>query len=202
MGETINISYDIKVKDIKLQQIQTLISRFKFVDCYTFSHSIRVMKYAVEFAKYMNYSNDDVKTLKYGSIIHDIGKIVIPKEILNKKEKLDKEDYEIIKNHPYIGYQIVKNMKFLKDEEKDIVLHHHEQIDGNGYPYGLNGTELSKFCKIISVIDAFDAMISDRPYRSALTIEEAISELWANTGTQFDAHIVEDFSKYIQGVKI
>lgn len=191
-------NFNFKSEDIKLQQIKTLVNRFQFVDNYTFAHSVRVMQYATGFANYMNYSKEDIKILKYGSILHDIGKIVVPKKILNKKGKLDKQEYEIIKKHPYIGYEIVNKIKSLGGDEKDIILHHHERIDGKGYPDGLNGTQLSRFCKIVSIADAYDAMISQRPYRSGFSNEKVISKLWTNSGTQFDIDMVKKFINYIQ----
>jgi len=143
----------------------------------------------------MNLSREEVELLKYGCYLHDVGKIDIEIPILNKKEKLTEEEFEIIKQHAVKGAQVVEGIRFLKDV-REIILYHQERYDGKGYPKGLRGKEIPLLARIVAVADTFDAMTSDRPYSRRMSFHDAIDELDRNAGTQFDPDIVAAFLKY------
>nr|WP_328701145.1 diguanylate cyclase [Aquibacillus kalidii] len=175
------------------QQLKIFLAR----DIYTYRHSKRVFKYAVEFSKLLDLKDYERKVLMLGALIHDIGKLEVPREIISKKGKLTKEEWELVKNHVTWGKQIVE----LHDKNKDIsplVELHHERYDGKGYPHGLKGEEIPKLARILCIIDSFDAMTTERPYQKTKTFQEAIVELRACAGTQFDPYFVEGFIDYIE----
>lgn len=178
--------------------IKVLVNSIEAKDEYLKGHCNRVMEYSVMIAKELSLSNSDIMTIKYGSILHDIGKIGIAEDVLNKKSRFTNEEYNIIKKHPEIGYGIIKDVSEL-NEAKRIVYEHHERIDGLGYPQGLKGDEIHLLARIVSVADAYDAMTSKRAYRQdPLTTEEAIDELIKNSSTQFDKNIVQIFIKSLK----
>ena len=166
-------------------------------DQYTERHSVNVTRLSVRTAQSMNLTPGEIECLEISSILHDIGKIAIPDNILLKPGSLTDEEYDTIKTHPEIGENILKSIKLFETERK-IVRHHHERWDGKGYPDGLSGKEIPLLSRILSVADAYDAMTSDRPYRKGLPVEKAIGELRRNTGTQFDKEIVDAFIVTIQ----
>ncbi len=131
------------------------------------------------------------------ALLHDIGKVYIPTAILNKKSKLTEEEFRIIRFHPLIGAELLNEMNYSYDIVES-VLHHHERWDGKGYPFGLKGQEIPFYSRVLSVADAFDAMISNRPYKKAIPHNLALAELKANAGTQFDPYIIESFVGKVQ----
>jgi len=135
------------------------------------------------------------------SELHDIGKIAIDDSILNKPGKLTDKEWESIKKHPEIGYRILSATPEYSEIAQDI-LSHHERYDGNGYPRGLKGDEIPIRARVISIADAFDAMISDRPYRKAMTSFEAIEEIKRNTGSQFDPEVSNIFVSLFEEIQI
>ena len=137
-------------------------------------------------------NNDELENIRKGALLHDIGKIGIPDKILKKPGKLTPSEWQIIKQHPIIGYRMIAGIKFLKVPAQ-IVLHHHEHYNGNGYPAGLKGKKIPVGARIFAVADALEALISDRPYRKACTIYEAKEEIIRCSGSQFDPEIVEAF---------
>ncbi len=155
-------------------------------------HSERVSKICVNIGQALKMRDEDIKMLKVISNLHDIGKIAIDDAILNKPGKLDEKEWEQIKRHPEIGYRILATTPEYADIAQDI-LSHHERFDGRGYPRGLSGSEIPLRARIISVADAYDAMVSERPYRKPLTHQEAIDEIIKNTGSQFDPIIAQTF---------
>ncbi len=182
-------------KDSKSQYIETvnaLMRAMEARDKYTEGHSQRVAEIVKELARELKYSDWSIDKLNIASLLHDVGKIGIDDYILNKPGKLTDEEYGIIKCHPIIGYNILKDVKNLKDVI-DIVKHHHERYDGKGYPDGTSGEELSLDVYIVQLADCIDAMATDRPYRGALTREQIISELEGNSGTQFHPRVVNAY---------
>jgi|GEM_PF-4851160 len=159
---------------------------------YLFGHSEKVAELSYLLGKALNLSKQTLKDLKLTAIYHDIGKTKIPSSILNKPHSLNIDEWAIMKEHPIIGYNIIKN-KMKLHNVAFYVKHHHEKIDGSGYPSGLRGDKIPYISRIIAIVDAYDAMTVDRPYRKALSKEQAIKELKDNAGTQFDQHIVEVF---------
>lgn len=157
-------------------------------------HSGEVAKWAKEIGVSMGLSVQKVKEIELAGLLHDIGKIAIKEDILNKPGKLTEEEYDEIKRHPESGYHILKSV----DEYSSLaqcVLEHHERFDGKGYPKGIKGSQISLIARIISVADAFEAMIAQRPYRKSLTEEMAIEEIKKNANTQFDPEVVTAFLK-------
>lgn len=161
---------------------------------YTRGHSERVTDYAVAIAKEMEISSKEINTLKYAALLHDIGKIGISDLILNKPGDLTSDEYEEIKQHPAIGHDMLKPIKFLHNA-LPIVRHHHERMDGKGYPDGKKGEDLSYAERICMVADAYDAMNSTRPYRKVLEQEKIFAELDKHSGTQFDKDVVKTLIK-------
>jgi diguanylate cyclase (GGDEF)-like protein/PAS domain S-box-containing protein len=155
-------------------------------------HSYRVSKLCESMGKALGLSEDDIKELKTVGLLHDIGKIAIEENILNKKEKLTDEEWEEIKRHPEIGYRILSTVNDMS-EMSEYVLAHHERWDGIGYPKGLKGEEIPLQSRIITIADSYDAMISERSYRNALPEEVAIKELKINEGIQFDPRLIRLF---------
>jgi len=171
---------------------QSLITSIHLRDHYTERHSVNVTGLAVSTAEALNCSEKEIESIRIAGMLHDIGKIAIPDNILLKEGRLTDEEYTIIKKHPTIGENILKAVA-LMDTERKIILHHHERWDGRGYPDGLSGKEIPLLSRILSVADSFDAMITDRPYREALTIDVAIGELQQNSNSQFDKDVVGTF---------
>lgn len=175
-------------------------------DDYTYFHCINVSFYASLIAKHLNLTRSDTKIVIYASLLHDLGKIKIPNEILNKKGKLTDREYEEIKRHTIYGYNIIKDNPYILDEVKSVILMHHEREDRSGYPLGSGGEELSLYTKIVSVADVYDAMTSDRPYRDALTPFDAFEEFFIIRQSSLDINIVNaliyNLSRYYVGSKV
>ncbi|QZY55387.1 HD-GYP domain-containing protein [Crassaminicella profunda] len=173
-------------------RIQTIIRMLEEKDGFTKNHSLMVGSYAKIFGQKLGLSSEDIQELEYAGIIHDIGKITIPDRILLKQSKLTKDEYEIIKKHPFEGYKILKEMKAPKNL-LHYVLYHHERADGKGYPSGLKEKEIPYKVRLFSICDAYEAMTGDRPYRDILSKEEALKRLKIGAGSQFDQKLVDSF---------
>jgi len=160
------------------------------IDPYTRQHSLRVAEYAVKLARGLNLRESEVQTIEYAALVHDLGKIDIRyRDILSKPGKLSTDERKTLTRHPGVGADIVTKVKSLK-RASEMVRSHHERPDGKGYPYGLKDLDVPMGARILNVCDAFDAMTSDRPYRPAMTVEEAMAELVRCAGTQFDKKVV------------
>lgn len=158
----------------------------------TAEHSLELNLIAMEIGKRMELSEDQLRHLNWGTLLHDIGKLAVPDHILLKPGKLSPEEFELIKRHPAIGYQILSGADYLK-VTAEIALYHQEKYDGSGYPYGLQGEEIPLLARICTIADAFQAMIADRPYRKGRSLEEAVEEVKRCSGTHFDPAIVAVF---------
>jgi len=159
-------------------------------DLYTADHARSIAELAVAVGRRLGLADGDVHDLRYGAIFHDIGKIAVPDAILTKPAPLDAEELEVVRRHPLVGEQILAPVPFLSGVRR-IVRHDHERWDGAGYPDGLRGQEIPLGARIVLVVDAFQAMTSDRPYRRALDADTARAELLTGAGSQFDAQVVE-----------
>ena len=175
-----------------LSTVQALVSAIEANDAYTRGHSERVTRLSLALAKKLGLDDEDLKHLEQAAILHDIGKIGIDVGLLHKKGKLTPADIEVLKLHPSIGVRILEPIHFL-GTVREIIEQHHERFDGNGYPNGLSGEEWLIEGKILAVCDTFDAMTSDRPYRTALSREVAIKEIKDHSGTQFDPRVAATF---------
>lgn len=161
-------------------------------DCYTKGHCLNVASLALKLAESLNISEEYNTKIFYAALVHDLGKTIIPNDILNKKGKLTKEEYECIKQHSIYGANALAQMEQL-DEIALAVRHHHEHYDGNGYPDGLSGSQIPLISRIISICDSYDAITNDRPYRKAQSHEYALKEIDACSGKQFDGFLVDRF---------
>lgn len=177
--------------------IRALVQAVEEKDTYTRGHSERVTTFSVKIAEKMGFSDRQILSIRYGGVLHDIGKIGINVNIIQKPGRLTDEEFNIIKNHPLIGERIISPIAFLKDV-LPVVSQHHERYDGHGYPLGIDGSRMVPEARVLAVADAYDAMITARPYRSPLPREEAIAELRRCSGTQFDPIVVEFFLELLE----
>lgn len=182
----------IEMRNLYLSTIQALNKSLEAKDPYTSGHAARVEKFAVELAEAYNLPFESIQNIKTAAILHDIGKIGINDSILNKASRLTMEEYQEIMRHPSIGAEIISKVDFLK-HITGIIKHHHERYDGKGYPDGLLGEQIPIEACVLVIADSYDAMTTDRPYRKALTKEEAIEEIRRNAGTQFHPALAEKF---------
>jgi putative nucleotidyltransferase with HDIG domain len=181
-----------QVRQQYLHSIKSLALALEARDSYTQGHSLRVTQYSLLVAEYLSLPTQKKEKLHVAGLLHDIGKIGIEEEILKKPNKLTPEQYEQIKIHPILAVKILRPL--ITDEDiLDIIRHHHETWDGNGYPDGLKGEEISLEARIMQVCDTFDAITSNRPYRKALPKEIAYEELIRCSGSQFDPYIIRSF---------
>ena len=199
-------AYDLKQKNDKLlNELRAALSQLEEVSMgtiraladaldakcdYTSGHSLRVSRYAVGIAQELNLSIDEQKNIELAGVLHDIGKIGVPEAVLWKADKLNDHEQSIMSTHPVKSAQIIGELRGL-EKVREYVLHHHEHMDGSGYPNGLIGEAIPFGSRIILVADAYDAMTTDRPYRSSIGHEKAACELRKFTGKQFDPVIVE-----------
>ena len=187
-----NIELFNNLQAFYFEMVQTLARAIDAKDEYTHDHADRARKYAKEIAVKMNLPHTIVRNIEYAALMHDIGKIGIADNILLKKDKLTEKELDILKTHPIIGNKILAPVKFLSSVAP-MVLYHQEWYDGSGYPEGLEKEEIPLGARIVAVIDAYDAMTSDRPYRKALPVKVAVEELKKGSGIQFDPKIVDIF---------
>ncbi|OQP06220.1 HD family phosphohydrolase [Geobacillus sp. 46C-IIa] len=188
---------EIKFKQ-DLEALEQQVKFFLSKDVYTYRHSKRVFKYALEFGSRLGELTDhERQTLILGALIHDIGKIEVPRDILNKQGKLEKHEWEIVKKHVTWGREIIAAEKRFDDLLPLIELHH-ERYDGKGYPYGLKGEEIPKLARILCILDSFDAMTTERPYQPTKTFEEALEEIERCAGTQFDPVYAAKFVAFVR----
>ncbi|MCS7224353.1 MAG: HD domain-containing protein [Armatimonadetes bacterium] len=176
------------------QAIRALVSALDARDPYTRGHSERVTDYSVTIAQEMGLNRSDVERIRLSALLHDIGKVGVPDAILLKDGRLTDQEYEIIKQHPEIGYRVLRNMKRL-GPYLDGVRYHHERLSGRGYPLGLMGDAIPLDARVIAVADVYDACTSDRPYRKAFPPEKALKILNEGKGTEFDPVCVEAFER-------
>jgi len=187
----INIDNSAAVDNIVYSLASTVDAR----DHYTYGHSKLVCKYASELARAIGYDKDGIRRIRAASLLHDIGKLNMPDSILTKRGPLTNEEWETIKNHPQLALDIIKYVVGLRDCI-DAILYHHERYDGQGYPKGLKGKDIPLDARIMTIADSYDAMKSERNYKTrGMTEEEALKELERCSGTQFDPELVEVFIK-------
>jgi len=180
-----------------LDAIEEQLKLLLYKDVYTYRHSKRVFTYAMEFSDRLPLTEEEKRTLVLGALVHDIGKIEVSRDIINKTSKLDPDEWEIMKKHVIWGKEIIlSDGRF--EEVIPLVELHHERYDGKGYPYGLKDEQIPKLARILCIIDSFDAMTTDRPYQRTKTFSEAIVELRRCSGTQFDPQYVEPFIQMIE----
>lgn len=182
----------IALKSTTLSTLEAFTETIEQKDPYTKGHCSRVRTIALAIARQLNFSEERLHILEGGALLHDIGKIGIPEEILNKPSKLTKSEYALIREHPVAGERIVTHIDMFQ-AYRPIIRSHHERMDGKGYPDGLKGDQIPLDVRIVSLADAFDAMTTSRAYRSALPTELAVEELKLFSGIQFDPDLVNLF---------
>lgn len=177
-----------------------LANAIELRDHYTRGHVERVRDHAVAIAKHQGWTDAQLNHLKYGSILHDIGKIHIMESVLAKPGPLNESEWDVMKNHPVVGMEMVKNIPFLAPAIP-VILHHHERWDGHGYPYRLAGEQIPKAARIVAVADSLDAMVSSRNYRDSLTPDQAYKEILRCNGRQYDPDVVKSFQSVWEEIK-
>lgn len=183
-----------QTEKMTVQMMQTLSTTIEAKDEYTRGHSIRVAEYAACIAQALGWSFDEVQNIKHCAYLHDIGKIGIPDSILNKPGKLTDEEFNLIRQHPIIGENIVKDVKIVP-HLKQVTRSHHEHYDGTGYPDGLKGETIPIYARIVAIADSYDAMNSKRIYRNALSYDKIREQISGNANKQFDPKLVDVFLK-------
>ncbi|MCK8058141.1 MULTISPECIES: HD domain-containing phosphohydrolase [unclassified Fusibacter] len=200
IGTHVNIDRQMKMQEKLKTQTHSIVAAFSKVielkDMYTKSHLENVANISVKIGRYMNLSDLNLECLYIAGHLHDLGKVQIPKEILNKTGKLTADEYEIVKKHSNDAFVILKEFDF-GFPLATIVRQHHERIDGSGYPDGLRKSEILIESQIIAVADTIDAMLTDRPYRSKRSIEEVIETLISSKNIEFDASVVNAALSYL-----
>lgn len=189
-------AYSDSLENATVQLMSSLQRAMEEKDYYTAGHTMRVTSYAAMLGTAMGLDSQDLIVLRRAAQFHDIGKLVIDLSCIQKKGPLSDEERQLINEHPSVGANIIKPLGFM-EREQFIIRHHHERMDGAGYPDGLGGRELDELTKIITVADSYDAMTSSRNYRRNMNMDEAIEELNRCAGTQFDTEIVAVFAEHI-----
>jgi putative nucleotidyltransferase with HDIG domain len=181
---------NLDLRASRVEALRALSSSVDARDKYTYDHSNRVARLAAMLAREMGFAESTVEIIEGGALLHDIGKLSVDIEILSKPGPLEPEETACVRQHPLSSAEVVSHVELLR-KSVDIVRHHHERPDGTGYPDGLKGHEIPVGARILNVADAFDAMISDRPYRRGKTLDEALEELRVGSGSEFDPVVVE-----------
>ena len=184
-------------QQMTFQTIMTIVNTIDAKDQYTKGHSQRVSDYSVALAKELGLSREEVEKIRYIALLHDIGKIGVPDNILNKPGKLTNEEFSLMKMHTIVGGEILKDIESVSSLDVG-AKYHHERNDGHGYPDGLKGGEIPYVARLICIADAYDAMASNRIYRKHLTQESIVNEIERCKGTQFDPEMTEAFLALIR----
>jgi len=196
MNQTL-IDAQRKLEEAEIDTITSLILMEEAKDPYVHGHSGRVSKFSVAMAEALNYSQDTKETIRRAALLHDMGKLIISDDVLLKPVKLNDEEWDVIKQHPQKAVDILEPLRFLHLEKK-IILHHHERVDGQGYPKGLKEQEIPLESRIIAIADTFDAMNSTRIYREPCSKEYILTELRKVAGTQLDADLITVFLRLLE----
>jgi len=179
--------------------VRSFVKAIEIKDLYTQGHSLRVSELSVHVADELGIGYEERRVTKYAALLHDVGKIGVRLCVINKPGPLDDDEFAEMQRHPTIGASILHDIDFL-EPAIDIVRYHHERLDGRGYPQGVGADRLSKIVRIVTAVDAFDAMTSTRSYRRALAVEEAVAELRRCVGGQFDAEVVEALARCVERI--
>lgn len=189
-----NISDTIVNDVLKKDGVGLNLDELKVSDEYTFKHSVDVAAGSIILAKYLGLGADNIRDIGTAGVLHDIGKIMIPNEILNKNGKLTDKEFAVIKNHPVYGYQMLSKNQSIAEPIRRAVLYHHEKFCGGGYPSGLKGNEIPLYARVLSVIDVFDALVTERPYHKAYSVADTL-EIMYTMYSQFDVEVFQAFLK-------
>jgi HD-GYP domain-containing protein (c-di-GMP phosphodiesterase class II) len=196
MEATDNITNELMKSITDNDAVAVDISILKVSDEYTFKHSVDVATMAMVVAKQHGMSKSEIRDIGMAGILHDVGKTKIPNEILNKPGKLTDEEFTIMKNHPVYGYKILKEKPEMSNDILLGVLQHHEKMNGKGYPMGVSSDKIGKFARIISVVDVYDALVTERPYKKAFTPRDAVEMIMSMTA-DMDINAMKSFMKSV-----
>lgn len=191
IDKCIYIANDIVQQVLNMKDVAAEVNRISGYDLCTWTHSVDVCTYAVMCGVAMHYSDKDLKELSQAALLHDVGKIMVNLNIINKPTKLTNDEYAIIKNHPEYGYDIVRKNKSFSESVCDAIYEHHENEDGTGYPRGIKGNEIHQYAKIIHAVDVYEACTAIRPYKKPMNPADAIENLMAGYGKSFDTHVID-----------
>ncbi|WP_255507940.1 HD-GYP domain-containing protein [Lysinibacillus sp. BW-2-10] len=194
IGELVD---DLLNSIMKSDEILTVLTDTLIYDEYIYQHSFQVTLYSVAIAREMGYSREELKTIGIGAMLHDVGKMIIPTDILFKPDRLTDEEYEIMKQHARSGFDILRNLHTVSLLVAHCAFQHHERLDGSGYPRGLVEYEIHPYAKIIAVADVFDAVTSNRVYRKKMLPSQGVEIINAGKGTIFDKRVVDAFNRSI-----
>ncbi len=190
----------MEIPEDTIKSLKTFINMINLKDRYTYGHTERVVIYVKWFAQMLKLKEEDQVQIQIAAYLHDIGKLEIPEDVLNKRERLTDEEFQMFKDHPQVGVDLIQHIKPFKPFIP-FIKHHHERYDGRGYPSGLKGQEIPYLARMLTIADSFDAMTSNRPYNVTKNHEEGIQELRANSGAQFDPELVEKFIEMLEKYK-
>jgi HD-GYP domain-containing protein (c-di-GMP phosphodiesterase class II) len=185
-----------EMKSLFINTVSSLANAIDAKSPWTKGHSERVMNVAATIAREMGLAESEVEQVRLAGLLHDVGKIGIIEALLEKPAELSEDEFPPLRLHPEKGVAILAPIRQLQDIIPG-VLHHHERMDGSGYPYGLKGEAIPLAARIVAVADSFDAMVSERPYKKGLSVKEAVGELKRCAGSQFDRAVVEAFTGYL-----
>ncbi len=173
------------------------LSDIRTVDDYTFGHCVNVAVLSIAMGKALRYNQNELKNLGIGAVLHDVGKIKIEDEILNKPGSLTEEEYDKIKNHTWFGYNVLRDYEEISIISAHVALQHHERFNGDGYPRGLKGNKIHEFAQIVSIADVYDALTANRVYKKAAPPHKAINFISTVSGYQFNPKFVDEFLKHL-----
>ncbi|HEY5156790.1 MAG TPA: HD domain-containing phosphohydrolase [Anaerolineales bacterium] len=185
----------VELFDTRAAHLQTVVMLANVIearDPYTAGHIERVRRLAINLAFALNWSTEDIAILEFGAILHDIGKIVVPGRVLKKTGPLDEEEWKLMRQHPEVGAKMLESVDHLK-AAVPYVLYHHEWWNGSGYPEGLSGLKIPREGRLLAIVDAFDAMTTNRPYHVSMSAKDGLEEIRENQGIYFDPDMVEVF---------
>jgi HD-GYP domain-containing protein (c-di-GMP phosphodiesterase class II) len=194
-SEAKQFSHEDESEEVERAVLKSLLAALKARDLDTYDHAQRTVKISLLLGRACGLDYGEIRSLEFGALLHDIGKIGVPDNVLRKAGKLNDLEWAMMRRHPILGQEILRGLSFL-GAAGTIVGQHHENWDGSGYPLGLRGEEITLSARVLMVADAFDAMTSDRAYRPARSYEEAVKELDACAGTHFDPRVVAAFHRF------
>ncbi len=193
-----NVRLIRSVEDAHLSTLQSMALMIEAKDAYTHGHSVRVRDYAVMVARRLGMSEHEIETLRLVAPLHDVGKIGVKDGVLNKNGPPTDDEWEMIKRHPIVGYEVLMPVRLFSPEHLQLVRSHHERVDGSGYPDGAKGDQISIITRVLSVADAYDAMSSNRAYRDALSTQKIVDQIKKSSGTQFDPKVARVFIEMLE----
>ncbi len=199
LGKSINVDDALKQTDQMVENIisnenaMVLLTQLKHRDNYTSLHSINVSILSILFGRHMGFNQKELLTLGIGALLHDIGKMQVPLNILNKPGKLNDDEKKIMNSHPQMGYDVLVNSKNFPVEALDIIRFHHERLDGSGYPKRLMNDEIKSYVQIVALVDFYDAVTSDRAYHDRISPHEAINLMYESASKHFSKELLENF---------